>query len=466
MNAMNKVLNMMMPDLQDNQMANLLGIDNVRKARGRGLLDAGLNMMALSGPRRASENINPAMIMKAGVDAGTQTYDTAINKQLNNYKTNLALQTQIDKKNSFSKLMDSGLFESDELEYAKMLGHVDGADFLSKVYMEKIKKVDKVPSVKEMVVMDKDTNYTTPLLNTNGDPLKQWVSVKDILANTDAYQIPDDTGTFAKNIRDFENILKRELTLEEKQDYVLAKMNGQNITFTTDADGSTTLQIGGSGSGSMEKGTKKNVEQQIINNSVNFEGFKEIQELYRPEFSTIPTRWKVWYKKIQDGLGDWNIFGDISEEDKKLISDYSSWEQKSWEMTNAYIKSITGAQMSEKEAERILKGFADPRKFSPTEYQAKLEGILENALFSTIRANIILRSDLSIPVEQYENFMHLGSVKKHLKQIESEIKISIMEDENWKYKSQEEINTEIKRQLKILLYGDMTKNQFTLENLQ
>ena len=287
-----------------------------------------------------------------------------------------------------------------------------------------------------------------------------------MLDNPSAYQIPDDTGTFAKNIRDFENILKRELTLEEKQDYVLAKMNGQNITFTTGADGSTTLQIGGSASGSMEKGTKKNIEAMLINNSLNFEGFKEIASLYSPKFSQIPTRWKVYYKKIQDGLGDWNIFGDISEEDKKLISDYSKWEQKSWEMTNSYIKSITGAQMSEKEAERILKGFADPRKFSPTEYQAKLEGILENALMSTIRANIILRSDLSIPVEKYENFMHLGSVREHLKQIESEMKISIMEDENWKNKSQEEIDAEIKRQLKVLLYGDMSKNPFTLENLQ
>ena len=464
--ALDKVTNMMLPNLGGNQMANLLGIDNMRKARGRGLLDAGLAMIALSAPRPASDNVNPAMIMKAGLDAGTKTYDSAIDKQLKNYQTNLALQTQIDKKNSFSKLMDSNLFSADEKEYAQMLGAIDGADFLTNVYMEQIKKIDKVPSVKEMVVMDKDSNYTKPLLNTNGDPLKQWVSVKEILDNPNAYQIPDKEGTFAKNIRDFENIIKRELTLEEKQDYVLAKMNGQNITFTTGADGSTTLQIGGSASGSMEKGTKKNIEAMLINNSLNFEGFKEIASLYKPEFSQIPTRWKVWYKKIQDGLGDWNIFGDISEEDKKLISDYSKWEQKSWEMTNAYIKSITGAQMSEKEAERILKGFADPRKFSPTEYQAKLEGILENALMSTIRANIILRSDLSIPVEKYEDFMHLGSVRKHLKEIESEIKISIMEDENWENKSQEEINAEIKRQLKVLLYGDMSKNPFTLENLQ
>ena len=100
-NALDKVTNMILPNLEGNQMANLLGIDNMRKARGRGLLDAGLAMMALSGPQPANQNINPAMIMKAGLDAGTQTYDSAIDKQLKNYQTNLALQTQIDKKNSF-----------------------------------------------------------------------------------------------------------------------------------------------------------------------------------------------------------------------------------------------------------------------------------------------------------------------------------------------------------------------------
>jgi hypothetical protein len=470
-NALDKVMNYMLPNLEGNQMANLLGIDNMRKARGRGLLDAGLTMMSLSGPRPANENVNTAMIMKAGLDAGTKSYDSSIDKQLKNYQTNLALQTQIEKKNSFSKLMDSNLFSPDEKEYAQMLGAVDGADFLTNVYMEQIKKIDKVPSVKEMVVMDKDSNYTKPLLNTNGDPLKQWVSVKEILANPSAYQIPDDTGTFAKNIRDFENILKRELTLEEKQDYVLAKMNGQNITFTTGADGSTTLQIGGSGSGSMEKGTKKNLEQQIINNTMNYEGFKEIEELYDPKFSQLPTKWKINYLKIKDGLGDWNIFGDISEEDKKLIKAYSQWEQKSWEMTNAYIKSITGAQMSEKEAERILKGFADPRKLSPTEYQAKLEGILDNAMKSTIRYNLILRSGLTVPTDANGNLnpeaiMSLANVDKYVNDIGDEIKTELKADENWEFKSEEEIDAEVKRQLKLLMYGDPDNNVFTLENIR
>jgi len=466
MGALEKLL---FPDLTNNPTANLLGIDAVKRARGRGLLDAGLRAIALSGPRPATENINPAMILSDSVSSGMNTYDKAIDRATKQLQTTTALKDSIQNKENFNSLIASDFLNNEEKAFALTLGHVEGSKFIADLYMNKQKNLNKVPSVKEMVVMDKDSNYTKPLLDTKGDPLKQYVSVKDILANPNSYKIPDKEGTFAKNIRDFENIIKRELTLEEKQDYVLAKMNGQNITFTTGADGSTTLQIGGSASSSVEKGTKKNLEQQIINNSVNFEGFKEIKELYKPEFSQLPTKLKINYLKIKDGLGDW--VGDISEEDKKLITAYSEWEQKSWEMTNAYIKSITGAQMSEKEAERILKGFADPRKLSPTEYEAKLNGILNNAMKSTIRYNLILRSGLNIPTDANGNLdpeaiMSLSSVDKYVNDIGNEIKTELKADENWEFKSEEEIDAEVKRQLKLLMFGNPDNNIFTLENIR
>ena len=84
MGALEKLL---FPDLTNNPSANLLGIDAVKRARGRGLLDAGLNMMALSGPRPATENINPAMILQAGVKSGMNTYDNAIDRATQQLQT-------------------------------------------------------------------------------------------------------------------------------------------------------------------------------------------------------------------------------------------------------------------------------------------------------------------------------------------------------------------------------------------
>ena len=470
--AVNKVMNYMLPSLEGNQMANLLGVDTMRKSRGRGLLDAGLTAMALSGPRPAGDNVNTAMILKQMVDQGTKTYDASIDRKLQTYKTNLALQAQIDKKNSFSKLMESGLFEKDELEYAKILGATDGADFLSKIYMQKLKKVDQKPSVKKMVVMKADG---TAEKEPDGSDKLAWVDVKDILAKPDMYKIPDEKGTFAKNIHDFEKILQRPLTLQEKQDYVLAKMNGQNISFTTDPDGTTTLRIGGSGTGDgMEKTTKKDLEKRIINAISNYDDFQQIKDLWRPEFNTIPLQIKVGWNKWRNKLGEWNIFGELSDEDKQLVRDFSLWEQKSWESANAYIKSITGAQMSEKEAERILKGFADPRlgKSDPVSYQAKLDGILKNAERSIIRYNLIMATGMDIPTDgqghlRPEYIMSLGNVDNYVQQIGTELKNELMVSEEYNGWSDEEINAEVVKQLSYLL-GLKTKNKntFTLDDLR
>ena len=467
MGALDKIL---FPDLTNNPSANLLGIDAVKRARGRGLLDAGLKMMALSGPRPATENINPAMIMQAGVESGMNTYDNAIDRATQQLQTTTALQNTIQQKETFKNLIESDFLNAEEKAFALSLGHVEGSKFIADLYMQKQKNLDKVPSVKEMVVMDLDTNK--PILKDNGQPLKEYVSVKDILANPKKYQIPDDEGTFAKNIRDFENIMERELTIDEKQDYVMAKMNGQSISFTTNADGSTTLQIGGKPSNNMEKKSKGTLEQNILNSSYNYETFKEIKDLYRPEFSQIDTKLAVKWAKFKEAGGDWSkaLGLEVSDEEKQLIEDYSKWEQKSWEATNQYIKSITGAQMSEAEAERILKGFADPRKFSPTEYQSKLNGILDSARKATIRYNLILRSGIEIPLDANgnpapERILSLGSVDKYVTDIGNELKEQLLNDDAYNGFTDKEINDEVKRQLKVLMFGDTTQNAFTLKDL-
>ena len=465
MGALDKIL---FPDLTNNPSANLLGIDAVKRARGRGLLDAGLKMMALSGPRPATENINPAMILQAGVESGMNTYDNAIDRATQQLQTTTALQNTIQAKATFNNLIESDFLNEEEKAFALSLGHVEGSKFIADLYMQKQKDLDKVPSVKKMEVANEDGT---------GSGTYEYVSVKDILdpANKDKYLVPDSKGgTYAQNIRDFENIMGRELTLEEKQNYVMAKMNGDGITFTTNTDGSTTLQIGGSGSGStnMEKKSKGTLEQNILNSSYNYETFKEIKDLYKPEFSQIDTKLAVKWAKFKEAGGDWTkaLGLEVSDEEKQLIEDYSKWEQKSWEATNAYIKSITGAQMSEKEAERILKGFADPRKFSPTEYQSKLNGILDSARKATIRYNLILRSGIEIPLDANgnpapERILSLGSVDKYVTDIGNELKEQLLNDDAYNGFTDKEINDEVKRQLKVLMFGDTTQNAFTLKDL-
>ena len=149
MGALEKLL---FPDLTNNPSANLLGIDAVKRARGRGLLDAGLNMMALSGPRPSTENINPAMIMQAGVKSGMNTYDNAIDRATQQLQTTTALQNTIQAKATFNNLIESDFLNAEEKAFALTLGHEKGAKFIADLYMNKQKNLDKVPSVKKMEI--------------------------------------------------------------------------------------------------------------------------------------------------------------------------------------------------------------------------------------------------------------------------------------------------------------------------
>ena len=112
--ALDKVTNMMLPNLEGNQMANLLGVDTVRKARGRGLLDAGLTAMALAGPRPANENVNTAMILKQMVDQGTNTYDKSIDRATNQLQTTTALQDEVEK--MLGESTDGEIVEAEVIE--------------------------------------------------------------------------------------------------------------------------------------------------------------------------------------------------------------------------------------------------------------------------------------------------------------------------------------------------------------
>lgn len=450
--ALDKVTNFMLPDLAGNNMANLLGIDTVRKARGRALLDAGLTGMALAGPRPATDNVNSAMIMKQMFDQGYNTYDNAINRELTNLQTNMALQENIQSKKTFNSLIASDYISDEEKAFALTLGPVEGAKFLADVYMTNVKNGQKFLDVVRL-----------------SDNKSMRITQSEYINNIDQYST--DSKTAIEKKLDLAGITDP----DERKKYIIADLQGQTITIG--ADGSVIIgkNIGSSG---MEKKTTGNLEQQIINSSLNFEAFKDIAKAYKPEFSQLPTKTKVWWTKIKDGLGDWNLFGDISEEDKQLVREYTAWEQKSYEAVNKYIKSITGAQMSEKEAERIMKGFADVRDLSPEQYMTKLEGILDNAQKSVIRNNLILMSGLDVPtmtitedgvtreVPNPEAIMTLASVDAYVNQIGDEIRAELKASEDWEFKSDEEINNEVKRQLQLLLFGDLSKNLFTLENLR
>ena len=226
------------------------------------------------------------------------------------------------------------------------------------------------------------------------------------------------------------------------------KFGNQGISITQNPDGSVTF-VQGAGS-NMEKGTKKDLEKEVMLGTKNFQAFNRLQELWRPEFSEIPTRLGIKWNAFKESLGDWNVFGDISEEDKQLMADYYAWEQQAWDVTNQYIKAITGAQMSEAEAKRILNALPDPRTFSgsPSEYQSKLEGVMKNARLSIIRSNLLLAKGISPYIDgefRPEQFMILSSVQDTFNEIGNQMFTEMRNNPEYDSFTDQDLQKEVKR---------------------
>jgi hypothetical protein len=121
-----------------------------------------------------------------------------------------------------------------------------------------------------------------------------------------------------------------------------------------------------------------------------------IEGQFRPEFQQVMPRagamWASWKDKA--GVG-------MSPDESKFLKDFSAYKRNAINTMNEYIKSITGAAMSEQEAQRILKGMPSPGEGvfdgdSPTEFKAKLDDAMRQTKMSLARYEYIKRNGIAL----------------------------------------------------------------------
>jgi hypothetical protein len=91
-----------------------------------------------------------------------------------------------------------------------------------------------------------------------------------------------------------------------------------------------------------------------------------------------------------------DLFNSSNPEDKAVIEAYTTWKNSAFGYANAVIKAVTGAQMSEPEAQRIMKELPDPRSFkgTPTEYLAAIKVAERKANAALTRAQYFLSNGI------------------------------------------------------------------------
>lgn len=168
------------------------------------------------------------------------------------------------------------------------------------------------------------------------------------------------------------------------------------------------------------------VDEDMLGVTRNLMQLDQISSQFKPEFQKLSTRGAQWWNAAKEKLG-----ADLTNKEKQDLVQFSQYKRNSVDSLNQYIKSITGAAMTNAEAERILKGLPNPGTGafdgdSPTEFKAKLDDAIQKTKMSVARLSYIKRNGMSLDDGQGNAVLPLERMPQLInergREIETELK--------------------------------------------
>lgn len=158
----------------------------------------------------------------------------------------------------------------------------------------------------------------------------------------------------------------------------------------------------------IQAGTAKKIETDLMDLEIAKEDLYDIREVYDPKMQTFATRSEAFILELMEKSG-----AELTPEQQKLVGDVAEYKQSAWDAVNRYIKYLTGAQMSEKEAQRIMKSFPDPRigitqGDSPTAFKRKLDAVIKDAEDTIARNQYVLRKGFTVEEDNSAEALESG----------------------------------------------------------
>ena len=149
----------------------------------------------------------------------------------------------------------------------------------------------------------------------------------------------------------------------------------------------------------LAKPTIAKAETAHFNASNQLSRMDEIYKSFKPEYLETDTRVSLLWNQLRAKGGGWSkmLGQDLSPDERKGLREYATFRSSSARHTNLYIKEITGAQMSEAEAKRIMLGSADAGQGvldgqDPETYKANLDSAYKDARLAQARMVYLRRT--------------------------------------------------------------------------
>ncbi len=176
------------------------------------------------------------------------------------------------------------------------------------------------------------------------------------------------------------------------------KPSSSGSELTVNPDGTVTFtQGGGSGATDLSKPTINKLQTKLIETDDVLAGLRDVQASFRPEFQQVGPRLQNFWTSIK---AKGNL--TVTPEEAQQLNAFANYKRNAIDQLNRYIKLITGAQMSEAEANRLRQGFPDPGEGifdgdDPISFQAKMDGTMRQLSLVRGRTAWALKNGLIAP---------------------------------------------------------------------
>lgn len=148
------------------------------------------------------------------------------------------------------------------------------------------------------------------------------------------------------------------------------------------------------------KPAQNKVDEGLLDTGMRLQALGAIERQFKPEYQQLGTRFDAAKLAAKDKYG--GLVGlTLDPGETKFLTEFSSYKRNAIDSMNQYIKSVTGAAMTNAEAERILKGLpnAGTGLFdgdSPTEFKAKMDDAIKQTRLAEARLVYIKRNGLNL----------------------------------------------------------------------
>lgn len=223
-----------------------------------------------------------------------------------------------------------------------------------------------------------------------GDPLKQLKTklLKDLMGGNGKQTADPNVRLQSNTVEEQDpNLIKTQTASGEQEPSALGNLTPEQkramaLNLVSPGLGNTILQ--NQKAQNFQKPAQNKLETNILNSEEGYARLQSIRKQFKPEYQQFMGKGKAAWYSLKDK------FGGLSSEEKGYLRDFSQYRQSAAQNLNLYIKEITGAQMSEAEAQRLSKGVpvAGNGIFdgdSPTEFRAKADQTMQDLALARMR---------------------------------------------------------------------------------